>query len=104
MKKLSILAIVLLLVSCARTQSGVSSAWFVTSWNDTMPGTINNSVELRKEGKSCTINVLGVYSGGDSSIETARRKGDIKKVAFVDTNYFSLLNIFQIGCTIVNGE
>lgn len=69
-----------------------------------MPGTINNSVESRKEGKACSVNVLYLYAGGDSSIEAAKRSGDITKVAFVDTSYFNLAYFFQIGCTVVKGE
>lgn len=105
MKKILLtLAALSFLASCgARTQSGVS-AGLITSWNDTIPGSINNSVEIRKEGKSCTVNVFGLYAGGDSSIEAAKRSGDITKIAFVDTTYFNLLSLFQIGCTVVRGE
>ncbi len=105
MKKLiAILSLSLLLGSCgARTQSGVSAA-LITSWNDTIPSTVNNSVETRKEGKACSVNLLYLYAGGDSSVEAAKRSGDITKIAFVDTSYFSLGYFFQIGCTIVRGE
>ena len=92
-------------MSCARTQSGVSSGIIFSSWNDTISGSVNNSIELDKRGEACVISVLGLVSVGDSSIEAAKRGAGIKDVAFADTTYLNVLfGIFQRGCTVVKGK
>ncbi len=106
MKKLILIVTsLILLTSCARTQSGVSSAFFVTSWNDTVSGAVDNSVIVEKTGEACAINILGIAAIGDSSVEAAKKAGRIDKVAFVDTKYLGILgSVFQQGCTVVKGK
>lgn len=102
-KTLTIVAAVLLLASCGRTQSGVTGGLY-TSWQDTIPGSINNSVAVSKRGEACATNILGVVALGNSSIEEAKKAGKIRNVAFADTNYLSILGVYQKGCTVVKGE
>ncbi len=105
MKKLSfILAAIILLSSCARTQSGVSGGLFVTSWKDTVSGAVDNSVTVDKQGEACAINVLNLVAIGDSSLEAAKKIGRIEKVAFADTTYLNILGLFQQGCTVAKGK
>lgn len=78
-----------------------------TEWKDNIPKTIDNAVKPQKQGQACAMNIANVVAIGDSSIETAKNNGKIKKVSFVDTNYKSLTifaHIYQRGCTVVWGE
>lgn len=103
--KLTLIIFALLLSSCgASTRSGVTSAILFSSWNDTISGVSDNSVEVRKQGEACATNILGIVASGDSSIETAKRNGGVKKVAFADTTYFNVLGVYQKGCTVVKGQ
>ncbi|MBP7710164.1 MAG: TRL-like family protein [Rickettsiales bacterium] len=105
MKRIILLiALSAVLASCAQTRSGVSSGLLVTSWDDTVSGSVNNSVALDKRGEACVINVLGIVAVGDSSVEAAKKAGSINKVAVADTNYLNVLGIFQKGCTVAKGE
>ena len=68
---------------------------------------VDNSVTVTKRGTACVTNVLGLAAFGDSSIETAKKEGDIKNVAYVDRTYDGFmiyLPLFQKGCTVVKGN
>ncbi len=96
------------LMSCVQTSNGVSNGLY-TSWRDRDPiSRVDNSVSDVKTGVSCAKNVLMLASFGDSSIEAAKEKGKIKKVAYVDREFdgfiFFYFPIFQKGCTVVHGE
>lgn len=78
-------------------------------YKSTTSYSIDNKVNPKplKTGAACVTNVLMLIATGDSSVETARRNGDITKVAFVDTSYNSFwiyLPFIQKGCTVVKGE
>jgi hypothetical protein len=108
MKKLIILvAFTLGLSSCTQTSNGVYSGLY-TSWKDRDPiSRVDNSVAVTKRGTACVTNILGLAAFGDSSIEAAKKEGDIKNVAYVDRSYkgFTLyLPFFQEGCTVVKGN
>lgn len=73
----------------------------------TMKGYVDNSVKPEKTGVACVNNVLFLIAIGDSSVEAAKRNGDIQKIAFVDTTYNDFMfyyPFFQKGCTIVKGQ
>ena len=105
MKKALILILsTLVLTSCGgQTRSGVT-AGLVSSWKDTISGVSDNSVTVEKRGEACSTNILGIVASGDSSVETAKRNGGVKKVAFADTTYLSVLGLYQKGCTVVKGQ
>lgn len=67
----------------------------------------HNEVAGSKVGKSCVTNVLSIVASGDSSIESAKRNGNIKNITSVDTSYermYIYLPFYQKGCTIVRGD
>ena len=108
MKKLIILvAFTLALSSCTQTSNGVYSGLY-TSWKDRDPiSRVDNQVAVTKRGNACVIKILGLAALGGSSIEAAKKEGDIKNVAYVDRSYkgFTLyLPFFQEGCTVVKGN
>jgi hypothetical protein len=110
MKKILLLvAISILASSCAsQTSNGVSAGLIYTSWKDRDPiSRVDNSVQANKSGKSCVKSILGLFATGDSSIETAKKNGEINKVSYVDRTFQALniyIPIFQKGCTIVHGN
>jgi hypothetical protein len=108
-KTLLILSFLALLSSCAQTSNGVNSGIIYTSWKDRDPLTKpDNSVIVKKEGKSCVTNILGLFASGDSSLEEAKKVSGISKVSYIDRELtlFNLIYIpiFAKGCTIVKGE
>jgi hypothetical protein len=92
------------LSSCTSTRSGVTSGALFSSWNDTISGVSDNSVQVSKTGEACATNILGLVATGDSSVETAKMNGRINKVAYADTTYLNVLGLFQKGCTVVKGQ
>jgi hypothetical protein len=105
MKKSIILLSLFILSSCGgTTRSGVTTGLLFSTWSDTISGVSDNSVETTKQGEACATNILGLVASGDSSIETAKRNGGVKKVAFADTTYLNVLGLFQKGCTVVKGQ
>jgi hypothetical protein len=104
-KTFFLLALLTIVASCVGTQtrSGVSSG-LVSSWQDTISGVIDNSVNVERRGEACSTNILGIIASGDSSIEAAKRNGGIQKVAYADTTYFNILGLYQKGCTVAKGQ
>jgi hypothetical protein len=96
MKKIFILTLLAFLSSC-----------HYSDLKGTMGQSVDNSVKMNKIGVACVRNILSLFSFGDSSIESARKNGEITKIVFVDTSYtdfFFYIPIVQKGCTIVRGE
>lgn len=108
MKK-SLLAIsaLALLASCVQSTSGVYSGIY-TKWSDRDPiSRVDNSIVPTKKGVACMTNILGIKSTGDNSIDTAKKNGNISKVAYVDRTYKAVvfyIPFFQEGCTVVVGK
>ena len=104
MRKTSIIVLAtLFLTSCGQTKSGVTGG-LITSWKDTISGSVDNSVRVTKSGEACSKNILGIVATGDSSVEAAKKNGRISNVSYADTNYMSILGLFQKGCTVVKGN
>ncbi|MES2961142.1 MAG: TRL-like family protein [Pseudomonadota bacterium] len=107
MKKILLAAIILgTLSACtpAITSNGVTSG-FYTTWHDRDPiSRLDNNVTTTKKGTSCVTNILGLYTSGDSSIDSAKKDGGIKSVSYVDRTYDGLWFFYQKGCTIVKGN
>ena len=55
-----------------------------------------------KRGRSCSRNILGIVSFGDSSIAKAKEDGGITRVSSVDYKYTRVI-VFNRVCTIVRG-
>lgn len=56
-----------------------------------------------KMGKSCSSNILGLWIGGDMSIEAAKRDGGITYVATVDKDIKNYA-VYSKVCIIVTGQ
>ncbi|MBY0315068.1 MAG: TRL-like family protein [Bdellovibrionales bacterium] len=57
-----------------------------------------------KKGVACANNILGMVVTGDMSIEAAKKKGGITKVATVDMEGKSILGVYSTVCLVVRGE
>jgi len=109
MKKLFLLILLpLLVVSCAQTSNGVNAGIIYTSWKDRDPiSRVDNSVTAVKSGTACVTSVLGLVATGDSSIDSAKKNGNITKISHVDRTFNALnlyIPILQKGCTVVWGN
>ena len=99
----SALSLVLLLSSCATTPLASSGSGFIVT--DTKEGIyVNNNVPITKKGEACETTILGLVASGDTSIKTAKEKGDIKNVSTMDRTYYGILGIFGKSCLIVQGN
>lgn len=98
-KTLMIAAISLTVVGCA--YAPVNGAITVAKWD----GAVSNpEVKAVNKGESCAQSILGIAAFGDASIETAKKNGNITKVASIDHETTNILYFYGQYCTIVTGE
>jgi hypothetical protein len=64
----------------------------------------DGKVSSTKSGKGTQSSILGVINGGDSSIEAARKDGDINKISHIDYHGSHILGIIGDQTLIVYGE
>jgi hypothetical protein len=58
-----------------------------------------------KQGKACTMGVLGLASWGDMSVAKAKETGAISEVATLDYKTMDILGVvFQMHCTTITGN
>ena len=57
-----------------------------------------------KSGEASSFSVLGLYASGDCSISAAARNGGLKKIHYVDYEYFNVIGIWQKATVIAHGE
>ena len=57
-----------------------------------------------KSGEASSFSVLGLYASGDCSISAAARNGGLKKIYYVDYEYFNVIGIWQKATVIAHGE
>ena len=62
------------------------------------------SKDTLKIGKAECANVLGLFSFGDCSINTAIENGGISKIHYIDKELGSFLFIFSNQTTVIYGE
>jgi len=57
-----------------------------------------------KTGTATVENYLGIISTGDCSLEEATKDVGIKKISYVDYEYFNVLGVYQRFTVIVHGD
>lgn len=103
MKKILLLgAVVALMSSCATIGTPAGIGVFYTDVQ--AAGTATSNALGEKVGTSKATNILGLFSTGDASIQTAAKNAGIKKISHVDQNYKSFLGIFGTYEIFVYGE
>lgn len=101
--KLSFVAVcAMAFASCASigTPAGMGAIYTDVTSGEAVTGNTLGS----KVGTSSATNILGIYTAGDASIQTAARSAGIKKISHVDSKKNSILGIFGTYKTIVYGE
>ena len=99
MKKLFLLlAASAVLAACAmpNLETGVSM------FSQTQQPMLVGSERGTKIGRACAKNYFGIYTEGDMSVASAKRNGNITKVATVDKDVKGYL-LFAEVCTVVTG-
>lgn len=71
-----------------------------------VPGPLGLNAEGTSEGKGCNHSILHLISFGDSSIESAKKAGNITKVAYVDYEQLGIFAgyVYHRVCTTVKGS
>jgi hypothetical protein len=90
--------------ACVATglNSNTGPSLFVTSIKEPLQAT--EATDASATGKACSYNWFGLVSAGDSSIDAAKKDGDITQVASVDKQYLNILFLWGRSCTIVKGK
>jgi hypothetical protein len=65
---------------------------------------VDNNVKGSKKGEACGVNILGIASTGDSTIDAAKRNGYIQNIATIDRSYFSILGVYAKSCALIKGN
>ena len=76
----------------------------LASCSITMPVNGSGAPIGKKVGEAKATIIFGLVFGGDASIQTAAKNGNITKVGSVDMKYFNCLNVYQTRTCIVTGE
>ncbi|MCQ2223628.1 MAG: TRL-like family protein [Bacteroidaceae bacterium] len=88
-----------------KTLVAVAATALLASCSCTNPVTATSNTVGNKCGQSTATTFLSVLCfNGDCSIDTAAKKGGIKKISHVDQKVFNVLGLFQTTTTIVYGE
>ncbi len=68
-------------------------------------GSIGRNAEAKKEGRACSHAVLWLVGWGDSSLNAARKQGQLSKIALVEHDVLAFGGFFYHRfCTIARGE
>lgn len=99
---LFVLPILFLIVGCSGPLTSSGPGSLVTTTTEGISA--NNNVEITKTGKSCQHTVLGLVAFGDSSIESAKRNGNLTNISTVDRSFFGILGLYSNSCLILQGN
>ena len=97
-KLLLLLPVVAILAACAMPALETGSSMFSNTQQPMMIGAERGT----KIGRACARNYFGIWTEGDMSVATAKRNGQITKVATVDKDVRGYL-IYAEVCTVVTG-
>lgn len=97
-KLLLLLPVVAILAACAIPSLETGSSMFSNTQQPMLIGVERGT----KVGRACARNYFGLWTEGDMSVATAKRNGDITKVATVDKDVKGYL-IYAEVCTVVTG-
>jgi hypothetical protein len=103
MLRIALVLSTVLLTNCATVGSRMGSGIFYTNVKDYTNVEFEN-IGTSKAGKSCGTNILGLVVTGNTSIDAAKKKGGITKVATVDFEGTSILGLYSTVCLVVRGE
>ena len=64
----------------------------------------NKTPVTSKKGEASAVCILGLFSYGDVSTQSAAQNGGLKTICHLDYNYFNVLGIYQKTTVIAHGE
>ena len=93
----------LLLSSCAYWPSAGNNGLIYT--NVTKPiAVLGEESEVARSGEACSTGILGLFAHGNSSVNKAKAKAGITKIAIVEERFTQyLLGAYSTYCTVVSG-
>lgn len=100
--KVCVAVALLAATSCAMPRPSSGPGWVYTNVKEGVFA--NSSVEGKKQAELCNLNVLGVVSTGDATVDSVKRQGAIKNVSTIDRTFEGVLGIYAKSCTIVKGN
>jgi hypothetical protein len=57
-----------------------------------------------KEGEACTISIMSLVGWGDASTDAAKKAGSITDIHSMEFKNFSILGVYNKGCTVIHGK
>lgn len=107
MKKLALISILSIFLVTGCTKDGTPTSFFLNV--DKTAVSVDNNVKPKRTGSACSYAVWPWVTLGDSSVNSARNNGRIKKVATLDKSHFSVFTWTPAGwfirtCAEVSGE
>jgi hypothetical protein len=94
--------LIFLTVGCTMPRTPIASGIYIKA-SDGMYANAGEIPATVKVGEATATGLLGV-TWGDSSIDTARKNGQIKKIYYVDYDTFGILGVYAKVTTKVYGE
>lgn len=97
----AVIAVALLMSSCASTSSPVMGAFYT---NVRGPVAVTASTGATKVGSGTAKSILGIIATGDASIEAAAKEAGITRIHHVDYEATSILTFIATYTVLVYGE
>ena len=88
------------LAGCANVNGPVPAA--LSAY--TTPQDLGTYTQATKRGEACMTNFLGLVATGDASIDSAKKAGNITRIASVESSHARVLGYYARFCTVVIGE
>ncbi len=63
-----------------------------------------SSAKATLSGRGCIRMVIGMAAWGDAGAGRIAHDNGIKRIAWIDHHYFSVLGVYNVYCTVVYGE
>lgn len=104
MKKTLLLLLLPLVTACGVSVQRVGNIALISEVKETPANVKFSNLEMKgtKEGRACAKNILGIYAGGDITVDAAKRNGGISTITSVSEEVKNMVIMSEV-CTIVKG-
>ena len=104
MKKALLLLVLPLITACGISGQRVGTVALVSEIKQTPAQVQFTNLDMKgtKEGRACGKNILGIYAGGDITVDAAKRNGGISTITSVSEEVKNLIVMSEV-CTVVKG-
>lgn len=97
--KFIILILFLFQAGCATTGAFSKTGYSFITLTEESGGLGYDRGMSKAFGEACSMNILGIVSVGDSSLEAARKENNLTKITHYDTSYLKIASLFGKVCT-----